>query len=217
MSAIPPIDQSPPPQAEKQAAKPAAADAGPKHLGGRPKGAKNKPKMQAATDADPAPPPPRHGNEKPPPALKHPDIAVKEQAKRLDALIAAARERDPDNCGHWRDTSACFDRTGARVDRSAFRPLVAAPVRAVEWAMGIKDPSPTPARVTDAEIESAAGHWEAASVHLGLGEKGAAVLGAVAGTLATVGTALARGLASYWGKRKPGTGEVPAGEKVVEP
>lgn len=164
----------------------------PKNKGGRPKGSKTKPKMPTKH------PEPRHGNEKPPPALEHPDRAVETQAARLDALIAAARTKNPEKCGHWQSTAVLFKRHGASVPRSAWRPLVSAPVRATEYLCGV-DPAH---RLPDEEIDVAAESWQQASPHLGLSEPGAAWLGAIAGTIGTVGLVVARAVVRGMEKRK---------------
>ena len=171
---------------------------GPSPGPGRPKGAKTRPKMPSSADQEPR----RHGAEKPPPELT-PDsraAAIRREGRRLQELIDAEKATNP-AAVHWRPVDSLFSKTGHRVNGSAWRPFVAIPVRLVERLTRGDGLGDGPAAVPDSDIDQAAQSWEDASIHLGLSESGAAWLGAVGSTLATVGVAVGRGLSAWWARR----------------
>ena len=195
----PPSPPSPPPAGPPPMSPPPSPPSPPdgKRGPGRPRKTDGRPPAIGASKAAAGDGPKPHGNEKPPPRLTPESraAAIKRNTDRLRELIAEEKKENP-GAVHWQDPDTLFKKTGSRVKRSAWRPLVTGPVRAVEWMLGVKE------TVTEDEIAECAGCYEEASEHLGLSAAGAALIGAAGMTLATLGTAVARGVKVIMDRKK---------------
>jgi hypothetical protein len=125
-------------------------------------------------------------------AHRDPRRAALNAVAQANDYIEAARSSDP-RCSHWRswDPDAM---SGASVPRSAWRPLIAAPVRGIEmWVDGRRIDLLEP--VSGKTIDDCARAWEDASQAFGLSEGAASLIGAIGLTAATLGAAAVKAVA----------------------
>ena len=142
-----------------------------------------------AGDAD-APPP--LDMRAPPGAHRDPRRAALGAIEQANEYVRAAAESDP-RCSHWQawDPDAM---SGASVPRSAWRPLIAAPVRGIEmWVDGRRIDLLEP--VSGKAIDDCARAWEDASQAFGLSAGAASLVGAIGLTAATLGAAVVKAVA----------------------
>lgn len=158
---------------------------------GRPK--KKRP-ATATTDAPPdqaADRPP--GYRKDPEELLDPRRGIQRRLEDLRRALDAARQREPHVNWVELPDQATGPPIGAEIPETTWRPLIAAPVRLTEgFVTGQTKLVDIMGRVPDKAINDAAKNWSLYSRHLGLSDKGAALAGAVVGSLATLGAALGR-------------------------